>query len=61
MTLPEVTAVVDTSGAGDSFNAGYIAARASGATPEDAATAGHTLASVVIGHHGAIIPRAAMP
>ncbi len=61
MTLPEVTAVVDTSGAGDSFNAGYIAARATGATPEDAATAGHTLASVVIGHHGAIIPRAAMP
>ena len=61
LTLPQVTSVIDTSGAGDSFNAGYIASRAAGATPADAATAGHALASVVIGHHGAIIPRAAMP
>jgi 2-dehydro-3-deoxygluconokinase len=52
-----VSAVVDSTAAGDSFNAGYIAARARGAAPVDAAKAGHKLASRVIGHRGAIIPR----
>lgn len=49
---------VDTTGAGDSFNAGYLAARLQGATPEEAARAGHRLAGTVIMHRGAIIPRA---
>jgi 2-dehydro-3-deoxygluconokinase len=53
--------VVDTTAAGDSFAAAYIAARLAGAEPLDAARAGHRLAGVVVCHPGAIIPRAAMP
>lgn len=49
--------VVDTTAAGDSFNAGYLAARIRGASPIDAARSGHALAAQVIGHRGAIIPR----
>jgi 2-dehydro-3-deoxygluconokinase len=53
--------VVDTTAAGDSFNAAYLAARFAGAEPEEAARQGHRLAAEVIRHPGAIIPRAAMP
>lgn len=53
--------VIDTTSAGDSFNAGYLAARLSGKSAPDAAVTGHRLASTVIQHQGAIIPADAMP
>jgi len=54
---PAVSKVVDTTAAGDSFNAGYLAHRLTGAPEPAALAAGHTLASKVIQHRGAILPR----
>ncbi len=51
----------DTTGAGDSFNAAYLAARLAGHPVEKAAAAGNRLASAVIRQPGAIISRATMP
>jgi 2-dehydro-3-deoxygluconokinase len=53
--------VVDTTAAGDSFAAAYLAARRAGCSPEAAARAGHRLAGTVVRYRGAIIPKAAMP
>ena len=55
-----VERVVDTTAAGDSFNAGYLAARLGGANPGDAAANGSKLAALVVQHRGAIIPQDAM-
>ena len=57
--VPDVVVPVDTTAAGDSFNAGYMAARLADENPADAAIAGHRLASEVIRHRGAIMPRTA--
>lgn len=58
---PVTQPVVDTTAAGDSFSAAYIAARLAGAEPAEAAHAGHRLGGVVVCYPGAIIPRSAMP
>lgn len=58
---PVIQPVVDTTAAGDSFSAAYIATRLAGAEPAEAAQAGHRLGGVVVGYPGAIIPRSAMP
>ncbi len=51
---PIVLQPVDTSGAGDAFNGGYLSARLNGADQKDAALAGHRLAGWVVMRPGAI-------
>lgn len=53
--------VIDTTAAGDSFSAGYLAVRLTGGSAEEAAKRGHLTASTVIQYRGAIIPAVAMP
>ncbi|MGF1688676.1 sugar kinase [Photobacterium japonica] len=62
MVAPQpVNGVIDTTAAGDAFNAGYLAYRLKGYDETHAARAGHRLAGTVITHRGAIIPMSAMP
>jgi 2-dehydro-3-deoxygluconokinase len=56
----KVDEVVDSTAAGDSFNAGYLAARLLDAAPEAAARLGCRLAARVIAQPGALIPAEAM-
>jgi 2-dehydro-3-deoxygluconokinase len=53
----EVVAPVDTSGAGDAFNAGYLSSRLNGEDVAAAARAGNRLAAWTIMRAGAIPPR----
>jgi len=58
--LDRVAQPRDTTGAGDSFNAGYLAARLNGASVFDSVRKAHLLASRVIQYPGAVIARDAM-
>ena len=49
--------VVDSTAAGDSFNAGYLSALLTGSEQIDCLCAGHEMAKKVIGHRGALLPR----
>jgi 2-dehydro-3-deoxygluconokinase len=51
--LPDVD-IVDSTGAGDAFNAAYRHARIAGSDPPAAAAAGNALAAATLGHRGAI-------
>ncbi|HLQ18184.1 MAG TPA: sugar kinase [Tabrizicola sp.] len=53
---PTVVKPVDTTAAGDSFNAGWLAARLTGACATSAVTQGHAIAARVIRHRGALMP-----
>ena len=53
-------AVTDTTGAGDAFNAAYLAARLRGGTPREAARAGNLLGGAIVQYPGAILPRERM-
>ena len=57
--VPRQVTAIDTTAAGDSFNAAYLAARLAGRPAAEAAMAGHRLAGVVVAHRGAIVPAAA--
>lgn len=58
---PTITDIRDTSGAGDAFNAGYLAARLCGHAAEEAIAWGQKLSGEVIRHFGARIPKGRVP
>ncbi|MBB6522607.1 sugar kinase [Pseudoteredinibacter isoporae] len=59
--IEEKVSLVDTTAAGDSFNAAYIAARCQGADPVQACRDAQRLAAQVVQHRGAILPLEKMP
>lgn len=61
VAVDQVIQPVDTTGAGDSFNAAFLAAMLAGRSATVAAAMGNRLAARVIQHRGALIPRDEMP
>lgn len=58
---PERLQARDTTGAGDSFNAAYLASRLAGLDVVAAGTSANRLAGAVVRHPGALIPKVMMP
>jgi len=57
VAVPKVEQIVDTTAAGDTFNAGYLAARSAGESAEAAAAQACRCAAVIIQHRGGVIDR----
>ena len=56
MPAVHVPSPVDTTGAGDSFNGAYLAARLAGVAPVEAARKAHAVAAAVVQVRGALAP-----
>jgi len=61
IALPQIKAPLDTSGAGDSFNAAYLAARIRGCDPVRSVKFAAQLAAQTIMQRGALLPEASWP
>ncbi len=57
LPTPAASEIRDTTGAGDSSNAGYLAGRVAGMTAFEACELGQQVAGEVIGHFGALAPK----
>lgn len=55
--VPKVNNIVDTTAAGDTFNAGYLSARLKGESATEAAKEACRCANVIIRHRGGVIPK----
>ncbi|AYG70181.1 MULTISPECIES: sugar kinase [unclassified Rhizobium] len=60
MVTPKVAMIRDTTGAGDAFNAGYLAARIGGMALREAVIFGQQLSAEVLRHPGARAPKEAL-